>query len=288
VKYAFIRDHSAQFQVRAMCDVLGVSPSGYYEWQARATSQRSSDNEALLALIRKIHHASRGTYGSPRVHAALRRAGHGCGENRVARLMHQHGIRSKVKRPWRVVTTQSRHDLPIAPNLLARRFRVSGENQVWAADITYVWTAEGWLYVAVVIDLYSRRVIGWAMEEHLTRDLALKALWMALDRRQPAPGLIHHSDRGCQYASADYRAELEEYGIRASMSRKGNCYDNAPVESFFHTLKTEMTHFEQYETRNAARQSIFEWIEVFYNRQRLHSTLDYQSPAEYERAARSA
>jgi transposase InsO family protein len=238
-------------------------------------------NRALLSEIRGIHREFRETYGSPSIWDALLKRGHGVGEHSVARLMRQDGLRAKTVKKWRV-TTQSNHRLPVAANTLNRQFTVEAPNQVWAGDITYIWTAEGWLYLAVVLDLYSRAVIGWAMGAQLTGDLAQDALTMALQHRTPTKGLLHHSDRGSQYAATRYQQLLTAHGLTPSMSRRGNCWDNACVESFFGTLKRELVYHRQYRTRDEATQDIFEYIEVFYNRLRRHSTLGYHSPAEFE------
>lgn len=264
-----------------MCSILEVSRSGYYARLVRGESRRDSEDRRLLALIREEHEKSRGTYGAPRVHAALKRRGETCGLHRVERLMREAGIRSKVRRKFRR-TTDSDHVHAIAPNLLGRNFEVSGPNRVWVSDITYIATDEGWLYLASTLDLYSRRIVGWAMSEYLTASIVVDALEMAIDRRAPPAGLLHHSDRGVQYAAHAFRGLLERHGIVCSMSGKGNCYDNAVKESFFHTLKTELCDHERYRTRDQARASVFDFIEVFYNRQRLHSTLGYLSPAEFE------
>jgi transposase InsO family protein len=264
-----------------MCRALTVSPAGYYAWVGRPESDRSVSNRALLSAIRVIHRESRETYGSPSIWDALIKRGHGVGEHRIARLMRVEGIRAKTVKKWRA-TTDSGHTLPVAPNTLNRQFQVEQPNRVWAGDITYVWTTEGWLYLAVVLDLYSRTVIGWAMGHRLTVDLAERALTMALATRKPTAGLLHHSDRGSQYAATSYQRLLGEHGITTSMSRKGNCWDNACVESFFGTLKRELVYHRHYATRAEAKQDIFEYIEVFYNRRRRHSTLGYDSPAEYE------
>lgn len=281
MKYRAIRDNARRFAVKLMCSALEVSTSGYYAWRDRPESARAQANHQLLGRIRDAYRRSRRNYGSPRITRELRAEGHCVGENRVARLMRTAQIRAKSARKWRA-TTQSSHRLPVAQNTLNRAFSVAQPNRVWAGDISYVWTAEGWLYLAVVMDLYSRAVIGWAMSERLTAELATQALTMALWRRKPAGGLLHHSDRGIQYAAGDYQRLLADHGIVCSMSRKGNCWDNAVVESFFHTLKVELVHHRRYVTRDEARQDIFEWIEVFYNRQRRHSTLGYRSPAEFE------
>jgi putative transposase len=281
MKYRAIRDNASRFAVSLMCSAVEVSTSGYYLWRDRPESARAQANHRLLVQIRHAHRRSRCSYGSPRVTQELRAEGHCVGENRVARLMQAAQIRAKRARKWRA-TTQSSHRLPVAQNTLDRAFSVAQSNRVWAADISYVWTAQGWLYLAVMLDLYSRAVIGWAMGERLTAELAIQALNMALRRRTPTSGLLHHSDRGIQYAAGDYQQLLADHGIVCSMSRKGNCWDNAVVESFFHTLKVELVHHRRYLTRDEARQDIFEWIEVFYNRQRRHSTLGYRSPAEFE------
>jgi putative transposase len=287
MKYRAIRDNAGRYAVELMCSALEVSSSGYYVWLKRPESARDQANRRLLEQIRVAHRRSRHSYGSPRITRDLRAAGDCVGENRVARLMREAGMRAKSARRWRA-TTNSSHRLPVASNTLDRTFTVNEPNRVWAGDISYIWTAEGWLYLAVVLDLYSRAVIGWAMSERLTTDIASQALTMALWRRKPKSGLLHHSDRGVQYAAAEYQQLLAQHGIACSMSRKGNCWDNAVVESFFHTLKVEHVHHHRYLTREAARQDIFEWIEVFYNRQRRHSTLGYRTPAEFEMMARVA
>ena len=281
MKYRAIQDHASRFPVRLMCRALRVSSAGYYAWATRPESERAKANRALLVAVRAIHEQSRRTYGSPRITRDLREAGHGAGENRIARLMRTDGIRAKTVKKWRA-TTDSAHRFPVAANTLNRQFAVNEPNRVWAGDITYVWTDEGWLYLAVVLDLYSRAVIGWAMGSRLTASLATEALTMAIWRRKPAKGLLHHSDRGVQYASGDYQGLLASAGIACSMSRKGNCWDNACVESFFGTLKKELVHDRRYLTREHAKQEIFEYIEVFYNRARRHSTLGHRSPAEFE------
>lgn len=287
MKYRAIKDNVRRFAVSLMCSALEVSASGYYAWLNRPESARAQANRRLLEQIRAAHRRSRRCYGSPRITRDLRDEGLCVGENRVSRLMRAAQIRAKSVRKWRA-TTKSSHRLPVAENTLNRAFSVTQPNRVWAGDISYVWTAEGWLYLAVVLDLYSRAVIGWAMSERLTTDLATQALTMALWRRKPKGALLHHSDRGIQYAAGDYQELLAEHGIACSMSRKGNCWDNAVVESFFHTLKVELVHDRRYLTRDEARQDIFEWVEVFYNRQRRHSTLGYRSPAEFEAMSKVA
>ncbi len=281
MRYCAIQEHDRRYPIRLMCRALTVSPAGYYAWAHRPESDRSVHNRTLLSALRVIHRESRETYGSPSIWDALVKRGHGVGENRIARLMRVDGIRAKTVKKWRA-TTDSDHTWPVATNILNRQFQVEQPNQVWAGDLTYVWTTEGWLYLAVVLDLYSRAVIGWAMGSRLTVDLAERALTMALTHRKPTAGLLHHSDRGSQYAAHRYQRLLGEHGITPSMSRTGNCWDNACVESFFGTLKRELVYHRHYATRDEATQDIFEYIEVFYNRLRRHSTLGYDSPAEFE------
>jgi transposase InsO family protein len=270
--------------IRRLCQVLEVSASGYYDWCRRQTQPgpRAREDASLSAEILRIHRDSRQTYGSPRVQQHLARAGRPHGRNRIARLMRQQQLRGRVRRRFRVVTTDSRHDQPIAPNRLPQLPGPSAPNQVWLGDITCVATAQGWLYVAGVLDLYSRRLAGWAMSERPDTRLVLAAWDMAQTQRQPTAGLVFHSDRGVQYASQDFRVALSQAHALASMSRKGNCYDNATMESFWSTLKQELIHRRQFQTRAEARQAIFEFIAVFYNRQRLHSALGYRSPVDFE------
>lgn len=265
--------------------MLEVSRSGFYAWKKRQRAEPSPREKRKKELTQKIkaaHQQSRQTYGSPRVYQQLKAQGENVCENTVAKMMKDNGIRSIVRRRFRVRTTDSAHAHPIAPNVLERSFQQTRPNQAWAADITYVPTAEGWLYLAAVIDLCSRKIVGWAMADHLRAELCTEALEMALKRRTPQEGLIHHSDRGVQYACGDYRQLLAEHGITCSMSKAGDCYDNAVMESFFKTLKSELVYQQTYETREQARRSIFEYIEVFYNRKRLHSSLGYLSPVEFE------
>lgn len=283
MRFRFVRDHAGWFSVGKMCRVLEVSRGGYYAWLTRPESRRARANRRLLVNIKAVFRANKEVYGSPRVHCELRAQGIACGRNRVVRLMRAHGLRAKQSKKFRPVTTQSAHTLPVAPNVLGRNPAVSRADQAWAADITYIPTREGWLYLAVVLDLFNRGVIGWAMRKDLSRQVVVRALAMALGRRKPAAGLIHHSDRGSQYASGEYQGLLAAHGIVCSMSRKGDCYDNAVVESFFHTLKTEQVHHRDYATRREAEADIFEYIEVFYNHRRRHSALGYLSPAEFER-----
>jgi len=281
MRYQLVYDHSGQYPVRQMCRVLKVSPSAYYAWLGRPESRRVREDRRLLVEIKAIHQAKRETYGSPRMHAELEAQGLRLGEKRVARLMRDNNIRAKQKKKFRV-TTDSKHAYPVAPNLLERNFQAAAPNQKWVADISYIHTDEGWLYLAVILDLYSRIVVGWSMAGRMTRRLVLNALDMAVGRRRPGPGLTHHSDRGSQYACGDYQKALIAQGMLCSMSRKGDCWDNAAMESFFHTLKTELVHHRKYLTRWQAKADIFEYIEVFYNRSRRHSTLGYLTPEEYE------
>jgi putative transposase len=273
MSFRFIEDHRDAYPVRLMCAVLEVSPAGYYAWRERPVSARVSANATLVAEIRQVHRDSGQRYGSPRVHAALRTQGRGPSRGRIERLMRRYGIRAIMAPPRRVRTTDSRHNLPIAPNLIARDFTAAAPNRVWLADITYIPTAEGWLYLAAIMDLFSRKIVGWAMRDHMRAELVSSALAMAIRQQRPGAGLIHHSDRGVQYASHD---------ITASMSRKADCYDNAPMESFFHTLKTELVHHRNYQTRTEAQRDVFAFIEGFYNRTRLHSAIGYIAPIEME------
>lgn len=264
-----------------MCRVLEVSRSGYYAWLKRSESSRASKNNILLKEIRRVFRESRKTYGSPRIAKKLHKDGIVCGKNRVARIMRKHGIIAKTKRKFKA-TTDSRHNFPVADNLLGQCFEAKRQNQVWVADITYIPTGEGWLYLAAIQDLYHRKIVGWAMDKTMTRQLVLTALRQAIGRERPPVDLIHHSDRGSQYASYEYQQALRDHRMVPSMSRKGNCYDNACAESFFATLKRELIYGQRFKTRAEARQAIFEYIEVFYNRIRLHSYLGYMSPVEYE------
>ena len=285
MRFAFIEDHRGVWPVPAMCRVLRVSTAGYYAWRTRPESKRAVEDRALLGDIRRAHESSGGRYGSPRVHAVLRADAKRVGRGRVERLMRRHGVRGLVARPRWVRTTDSRHAFPVAPDLLGRKFAVDGPNRVWLADLTYIPTGEGWLYPAAVMDLHTRKIVGWAMREHLRAELAISALTMALQRQRPGPGLVHHSDRGVQYACGEYQDALAASGITPSMSRRGNALDNAPMESFFHTLKTELVHHRTYATRDQARRDLFAYVEGFYNRRRLHSGLGYKTPDEVEQRA---
>lgn len=283
MRYDFVERHRGRWPVRTMCRVLRVSPGGYYDWRRRPTSEPTRRREALVVAIQAIHHEVKARYGSPRVHAELVARGMPCCVNTVAKLMREHGIAAKVKRKFRC-TTDSNHDRPVAGNVLDRQFEPGAANRVWTADITYVATREGWLDLAAVEDLYSRRIVGWAMSDRIDSRLVVDALEMAVSRRLPGEGLVAHSDRGSQYASEHYQELLSGHGIVCSMSRRANCWDNAPMESFFASLKKELTRGEIFATRAEARASLFEYIEVFYNRVRRHSSLGYRSPIEYERA----
>ncbi len=282
MKFAFIQAEKAIFPVTALCRVLGVSRAGFYAAQARPVPTRVSEDERLAVEIAAIHRESRRCYGSPRVHAELRARGHCTSRKRVARLMRRAGLAARRRRAFRV-TTQSHHALPIAPNRLARRFTAPAPDRVWVTDITYLATVEGWLYLAVVLDLFSRRVVGWATSERLAEGLVVEALGMGLARRRPWPGMLHHSDRGSQYASEAYRAILSTHGMERSMSRAGSCWDNAVAESFFATLKVEIGRDAAWPTRAEARRAVFEYIELFYNGERRHSTLGHLSPVAFER-----
>lgn len=284
MRFIFINAEKANYPVGLMCRVLQVSRAGFYAWTRRRPGRRARENAALELQIKSIHQLSRGRYGSPRIHRELRKRGFPFGEHRVARLMRQMRVAARLRRRF-VVTTRSEHGRPVASNVLNRRFRPSGPNQVWATDITYIRTAEGWLYLAVVLDLYSRRVVGQCMDARMDERLVLRALDMALKSRRPPKGLVHHSDRGSQYAGAAYQKALQQRGLVGSMSRRGNCWDNAVVESFFSSLKAEEVERQPYASRLQAKLGIEAWLS-FYNHRRSHSTLGYVSPGEYEWAAR--
>lgn len=282
MKYAFIAEHRAQFSVQRMCRVLNVTRSGFYAWLGRGASARAQANQALLERIRAVHQDSQSTYGSPRIWIELQRSGVSCGHNRVARLMRQAGIVGVQRGKLHPTTTQRASGAVAAPNLLNQDFSASAPNQKWVSDFTYIQTAQGWLYLAAVLDLFSRKVVGWAMCEHMETDLVQAAWAMALANRHPPPGLLHHSDQGRQYTALAYQQALTRRKSRISMSRVGNCYDNAVMESFFATLKSECVT-APFASRAQARTSIFAFIEIWYNRQRLHSTLGYYSPVDFER-----
>ena len=284
MSYQIIEAHRAVGGVETLCRALDVSVSGYYAWRTRPPSQHQLTDAMLLKAIVTTYEASRGLYGSPRIHAALRQQGLYCSRKRVARLMHQHGLHSRRRPKRRVHTTDSRHNRPVAPNLLKRDFSAAAPNEKWVGDIVGIWTNEGWLYLAALLDTYSRFIVGWAMSAYRDEALVTTALRMALARRDrpPASDLIQHTDRGSQYTADDYLALLKAYSIQVSMSAKADPYDNAMMESFFSTLRAELTDLERFATRQAARTAVFEFIEVFYNRQRLHSSLGYRSPTAYE------
>lgn len=282
MKFAFIEEHLTEFPVDVSCDVLEVSRSGYYAWVNRPQSERGRRREELAVKIQLVHEQNRKVYGSPRVWRILQSQGESVCENTVADIMKERQIRAKHKKKFVPKTTDSRHGNPVAKNVLDRQFDAKLPNQKWAADITYVRTDQGWLYLAGVIDLCSRKIVGWSMKDHMQTDLVSDALTMAIARRCPGKGLLHHSDRGVQYAGEDYMYLLQSHNMEASMSGRGNCWDNAAMESFWATLKTELVHHEHYATHEEARASIFEYIEVFYNRKRLHSSLGYKSPEAFE------
>ena len=282
-RYRCIANHASQYPVTVLCRVLEVGRSGFYAWRTRTPSAHAQRDRVVRTQIQTAFTTSRQTYGSPRIHATLQADGIRVARKRVARLMRDAGLVARSRHPRAVGTTNSRHDQPIAPNVRNRQFTACAPNERWVSDITYLPTREGWLYLAVVLDLYARMVVGWAMRTRLDRELVLAALTDAIGRRRPAPGLLHHSDRGSQYASTDYQVLLTNNGIRCSMSRKGNGWDNAPMESFFATLKTELAH-QVFATHAEARSAVFTYIEQFYNRQRRHSTLAYATPLATEQA----
>jgi transposase InsO family protein len=283
MRYGFVEGHRGRWPIRLMCRILRVSPGGYYDWRGRPQSRTAARRDALVVAIKAVHGEAKARYGSPRIHAELVARGEPCCVNTVARLMRREGIAAKTRRKFRC-TTDSNHGRHVAENVLDRQFEPEATNRAWTADITYVATAEGWLYLAAVEDLYSRRIVGWSMGSRIDSRLVVDALEMAIARRLPGAGLVAHSDRGSQYASEHYQRLLAGHEITCSMSRRANCWDNAPMESFFASLKKELTRGEIFATREEARASIFEYIEVFFNRIRRHSSLGYMSPAEYERA----
>ena len=281
--FSFIQEHQEVWPIRLMCDTLGVSSAGFYAWRSRPTSQQEQRRDAILEEIGSIHAEFKRRYGSPRIHAELNARGIACCVNTVARLMQDNDIQARRTRKF-TRTTDSNHSLPVAENLLDRQFDAQAPNERWVADITYVPTREGWLYLATVEDLYSRMIVGWSMSDTMTSRLVVDALEMAVQRRLPGDGLLAHSDRGSQYASDHYQRLMARHGIECSMSGVGQCWDNAPMESFYATIKKELIHHEDYQTRQEAKASIFEYIETFYNPKRRHSSLGYVSPAEYEKA----
>lgn len=281
MKYAVIQSHEQTFRVRMMCRVLAVSPGGYYEWRSRVPSSQAQRRTQLDAQVQAAFAAEKGRAGAPRLSRRLRKHGHRCGRHQVAQSLRRQGLRAKGARKYKA-TTNSKHSLPVAPNLLQQDFSAERPNQKWVSDITCLWTDEGWLYLAVVMDLYSRLVVGWSLSERMTATLVCDALRMAVFGRLRPRGVIVHSDRGSQYCSREHRALLDEHGLLCSMSAKGNCYDNAAMESWNHSLKVEAVHGECFTTRAHAKAHVFDYIEVYYNRQRLHSTLGYLSPDEFE------
>jgi len=281
VKYAFVRANREEFCIGRMCQVLQVSRSGYYDWAEREESERSRRDRVLLKAIRKIHQETREAYGATKTWRTLKQSGTVCGKHRVARLRRQAGIEARRKRKFRLAY-QARNTAPAAPNLLRWPFKAAYPDQIWVTDVTFIPTRLGWLYLAVMIDLYTRLVVGWSMKDRPHQELVNEALMMAVERRRPKPGLIHHSDQGILYSSGGYLALLKKYGMLRSMSGKGNCYDNAVAESFFSSLKNEIVHHRDYQTRDEARTEIFEYIELFYNRKRIHQSLDYQTPMKYD------
>jgi putative transposase len=287
MKYAWIEKHRDQFHVTRMCRQLGVSRTGFCQWSTRAPSDRSMANAVLDAQVAAIHAQSKRSYGRPRIVRGLCKEGLRVGHERVRKSLERQGLRPLYKRPYRV-TTDSNHRKPVAPNVLNRRFDGWQINRAWVGDITYLATNEGWLYLAVIMDLASRRIVGWSLSARIQADLVCQALKSAYWRRKPAPGLIMHTDRGTQYASEIHRGLIKDYGIVQSMSRKGNCWDNSPIESFFKTLKVERVHQLRYETRAQAKLDVIDWIEGFYNRERMHSSNGYQSPNDAESSLRAA
>jgi len=283
MKYRFISEYRSVFSVLKMCRYLDVSTSGYYDWLDRPESRRELENKAILEEIKLIHQTKyKDAYGAPRVHGDLKAKGFDCDKKRVARIMSKNDIKAKTKRKWKA-TTNSKHNLPVADNLLKQNFMADKPNQIWTSDITYIWTDEGWLYLCIVLDLFSRQIVGWSMDKRMKKELVLMALKQAIGRRNPDEKLTFHSDRGSQYAAYAVRKFLKQKNFKQSMSKKGDCYDNAVTETFFHSLKTEFVFFRKFKNRDEAKLEIFDYIEVFYNRERRHSTLGYFSPTEYEK-----
>ena len=281
MKYKFIMENRKEYRLGKMCKMLEVSRSGYHNYVRRKMSQRQLENQMLLERIRRIHHLSRGLYGSPKIYQELRKLGLKYNRKRIVRIMRINGIRAKTKRKYKR-TTDSNHSYPVAENILGQDFTSTVLNKIWVSDITYIWTKEGWLYLCCILDLCSRKIVGWQIDITLSSSLVITALSQAITNRGENPGIIFHSDRGSQYASGEVRKYLWGHKMIQSMSRKGNCYDNAVMESFFHTLKTELVSFENFQTRDEAKMKIFDYIEIFYNRQRSHSSIDYLTPEEFE------
>lgn len=286
MKYKFIMENRKEFRFGKMCKALEVSSSGYHRYIRGKMTQRRLENQNLLALINKIYHRFKGVYGSPRIYNELRKQGWKYNRKRVVRIMRINGIKAKTKRKFKV-TTNSVHNYPVAENLLGQNFNTTELNKVWVSDITYIWTKEGWLYLVCILDLCSRMIVGWHIDRNLKSSLVIAALKQAIKNRGENPGIIFHSDRGSQYASDEVREFLEGHKMIQSMSRKGNCYDNAVMESFFHTIKSELVSFEQFQTRQEAKLKIFDYIEIFYNRQRSHSSIGYLTPIEFEELLKS-
>lgn len=281
MKYAFVRAHRKEFEVARMCRILEVSRSGYYDWAEREDSERSQQDRVLIKEIRQVHQDTKEAYGATKTWQALKQSGTVCGKHRVARLRREAGIEAWRKRKFRLAY-KSRNTAPAAPNLLRWPFKAEYPDQIWVTDVTFIPTRQGWLYLAAMIDLHTRVVVGWSMKDRPNQELVNQALMMAVEQRHPKPGLIHHSDQGILYSSGSYLALLNKYGMLRSMSGKGNCYDNAVAESFFSSLKNEIVHHRNYQTRDEARTEIFEYIELFYNRKRLHQSLNYQTPMKYK------
>jgi len=281
----FIKENRKQYSLSLVCEVLQVSQSGYHKWLKKKVSFRAKENQRILEVIWFHHNKSKRTYGLPRIYSAMRKEGFIVNKKRIARLMRDNNIKAKTKRRFRITTVQSSKAQP-SENILKQNFTASSENKIWTGDITYVWTKEGWIYLAVIMDIYSRKIVGWSIDCSLSTELVIRALMMAIVHRNPQRGIIFHSDRGSQYTSSSFRSILKNYGIVQSMSSTGNCYDNAITESFFHTLKTELIYWEKYQTKEEAKRSIFEYIEINYNRRRLHSSLGYLSPVEFEEKQR--
>jgi len=281
MKYKFIMENRKEFRVGKMCEVLHVSRSGYHNYVKRIYIHRENDEIIILEKIKEIHKKSRELYGSPRIYKELRRRGIKINKKRVVRIMQKYGIRAKTRKKFKI-TTNSNHNNPVAKDLIGQNFKTTESNKIWVSDITYIRTREGWLYLSCILDLYSRMIVGWHIDQRQSSSLVTTAIRNALTQRGDNPGIIFHSDRGSQYASKEVRDLLTVYGIIQSMSRKGNCYDNAVMESFFHTLKTELVRFENFQTREEAKMKIFDYIEIYYNRQRIHSSIDYFTPVEYE------
>ena len=284
MKYQYIEKNRLRFGIQKMCRALQVSLSGYYRWRKADDSKRDIENKKLLWQIRLVHKKHKGRYGSPRITEELKDNGYSCSENRIARLMRKNSITAKTKRKFKV-TTNSKHNLPIAENIVNGNFSASAPNCLWASDITYIWTSKGWLYLCAILDVFNRQIVGWSMDSRMTQELVINALRQAIWRRKPDSGCIFHSDRGSQFAGHEFRKLLKKQEFIQSMSGKGNCYDNAIMETFFHTLKTELVYFESYQTRREAKRSVFEYIEMYYNRIRRHSALNYKSPVDFGRLA---